>query len=332
MLTKSCVIALVVLGALGVTLGCGGRTIGNPGDDARQPGCDPPCVSPYTCDEETGECRCPPGECCEPSDCWCMPDERHCDGNTVTGCRQVEIQEDGHCGFYCEYPAIQDCPQECVEDEWGQAYCTGDTCEYRPTQRYEFTAHTGYGETFDCVSHGALGPPDSHWSIELSGTISELHSGGFTLLSGAGIELWVDHNLPVGAGDCLWLGQTVTVQLNWYSEDEDPQRCYQELLVSAGWPLLHAIDGTWGLMGGAVLIERIDLNCPGEPWPCGTPSTYAFDFWLGINNFLLHQGERAEFPAYGGSYEARNVRSFFTGECDDDYNYAFYLRRLCEDE
>lgn len=321
---KSCAIKLVILGALGVAVGCGGRTVGIPGNDARQPGCNPPCESPYSCDEETGTCVCPPDDCCE-------SEERHCDGSTLTGCRQVENPEDGPCDFHCEYPAIQECPHECVEDEWGQAYCTGDPCDYRPTQRYEFTAHTSDGETFDCESHGTLAPPDSRWNIELSGSITDSHAGGFALLSEDGTELWVDYNLPADAGDGLLPGQSVTVQMIWYTEDGDPQRCIQELMVSSWWPLLHAIDGSVGLMGGNLLLFLIDLSCPGEPGPCGTPSTYAIEVNSGLVHHQLHQGERSEFSLYYGSYEARNLRSFFTGECDDDYSYAFYYRRLYDD-
>ena len=87
-------------------------------------------------------------------------------------------------------------------------------------------------------------------------------------------------------------------------------------------PLVHGHRNNTGI---------IDLSCPGEPGPCGTPSTYAIEYNLGLVHGQLHQGERSELSLYAGTYEARNLRSFFAGECDDDYSYAFYLRRLYDD-
>ncbi|MFH2006985.1 MAG: hypothetical protein ABI333_10410 [bacterium] len=313
---------------------CGARTLGYT-DDGGSGTCDPPCYEPWECDRDTGACVCAPDTCCEMVDCWCLPGEQHCEGNALTGCEERSVSEGGRCGSLCEYPLLQECSGECVEPEWGSAYCEGDdVCSLRPTTRYALVAWDN-GERMSCESLGT--PGVGGIATMRTGQIVESGEGGFNVIDGGGVELRVEHNLPWHVSNCLFPGRTVSVELAWYI-DEDQSHCVQYLLVRNGdRPLLFAQDGGLTVPFEAGFEVRVhDLGCPGQPGPCGLPATYALDFEfadypLDETETRVYQGESTDLDFGSWLYEAHNARSFFTGQCGADSAYAFYLTELCGD-
>jgi hypothetical protein len=297
--------------------------------------CDPPCEAPFECDEQTGECVCPEGECCALVDCWCTAGERHCDGDNLTGCEARDVQgENGLCGSVCEYPVIRACTQGCVEDEYGLARCMEDPeeCDVMPTEKFDVTVSVPGGGLFSCQTASIDVPIE----FEATGTAaySAQEPESFTVQTRE-FDVFVTTNLPWYVRNCVWDGRQVRIKGTWRIDPAVPTYCIRSLTVhSGGQLLLFAQDGTMQLPQGLPFTVSLDdLGCPLPPDPsCQTPATYAMDFAFENGPAArVHQGEQAELTYMGEPYEVYNMRSYVTAACDDYWNYAFYVTQLCGD-
>jgi hypothetical protein len=120
--------------------------------------------------------------------------------------------------------------------------------------------------------------------------------------------------------------------------------CQQSLEILAATPLdgstaaappgqllLAVADGGGPFPDSPYAVERTRLSCPGTDagFQCGAGAgTYAFDFNTAGSTTLpvrVYMGETKTWAAVSGSYTVRNLRSYETGNCDDYWNWAYFI-------
>lgn len=99
---------------------------------------------------------------------------------------------------------------------------------------------------------------------------------------------------------------------------------------------LSASDGSASTIPGSILsVSKLPLGCTnGDPPGCGTdpPDMYALAFgaiWQSSIGQPIYMGTQAMFTLSGSKGDqyllARNLRSYSTGACDDDFNWGFWI-------
>lgn len=136
----------------------------------------------------------------------------------------------------------------------------------------------------------------------------------------------------------------LTIQIDY------PMGCAQTLLVrnlpewggvfNMEWPaptlwLAGSEGATTTLEGSPFWIETVPLGCytNPEPTPCGAPEDYALRLRQAFNpddpGITLTMGESTWWQVSDeGQYaewQVRNLKSFETGECDDYWNWGYYV-------
>lgn len=323
-------VALAWWAASAALSGCVKRSVGGVDDGGRGGdggGCEAGCPTPYVCDEQSGECVCPPETCCVMVDCWCLPGERHCEGDDLVRCEWREVwQEDGMCGSICEYPLIRHCQQGCVEETYGDARCgeEPDPCGQYGTGTFTVTMFLPGADEYSCQTVSS-GYPEL--DLEANGVVTEIRNDGFVVQT----TDWmadITHNLPPYSMEDLWPGRHIRVRARW--TDEGGWYCTQRLSVHGDGDrlILYAQDGDVMLFDTVPFTLTLhDLGCvfPPDGW-CEPPATYAMNFLFENGEAVrVHQGETGfvdDGPYY---YEVTNLRSYASGLCDDYWNYAFFV-------
>jgi hypothetical protein len=323
--------ALIAAVVGGVACGCSGRSVGGEG-------CDPKCSEPYVCDNDTGECVCPEGECCAMVDCWCYEGETHCFGGSLFGCELRLIEEDGMCGSVCDYPLLYQCEQGCVDVDYRYAVCLEEDegCRQTPDEELLVTADVAGDDIYDC-SKPQLDEPVV---LEVSGTVGQTwRDDSFVVVPGvAQPEVSLTHSLPWYVHNCIWSGREVFVRLAWRIDPAQPTYCIRSVEVRGetadGELLLYAQDGTAEVdadLPFSVSLQELDCAVL-EQEPCQPPATFAMALAFDSGPVAtVRQTETTEVDVSGKIYEVHNMRSYRLGACDDHWSYGFYVTQLCGD-